>query len=73
MLIFYRLAEEELAGLLEDAKGLVENLGGDEFRFPPVPDGAVANCPCPRCQELSAPTQPAGPQLVASHGSPPCC
>lgn len=56
-LIYYRLAEEQVAGLLDEAKDLVAGLGGEEFRFPPVPQEAVANCPCPRCQELEAAVQ----------------
>jgi len=64
-LIYYRLAEEQLVGLLDEAKNLA-TLGGQALDFPPIPEGAVANCPCPRCQELSTRGQPGKPEAVAA-------
>jgi ArsR family transcriptional regulator len=49
-LIYYRLADEHLANLLGEGRSLVEDLGGDGLAFPAVPQQALDNCPCPRCQ-----------------------
>ena len=49
-LIYYRLADDQLADLLEGAKGLVQGLNGQGSAFPPIPEGVVENCPCPHCQ-----------------------
>ena len=49
-LIYYRLADEHLAKLLGEGRAVVEDLGGDGLAFPAVPQQALDNCPCPRCQ-----------------------
>jgi ArsR family transcriptional regulator len=49
-LIYYRLADDHLAVLLGNGKGLVQSLGDQGLAFPPIPESAVDNCPCPRCQ-----------------------
>jgi DNA-binding transcriptional ArsR family regulator len=49
-LIYYRLADAHLAALLQEGQALVQDLLGDELTFPPVPEEALAHCPCPRCQ-----------------------
>jgi len=49
-LIYYRLAGEHLAALLDEGKVVVRDLVDDRLAFPPVPEEALANCPCPRCQ-----------------------
>jgi DNA-binding transcriptional ArsR family regulator len=49
-LIYYRLVDERVAELLEEGKGLVHGPDGQSPAFPPVPAGALENCPCPRCQ-----------------------
>lgn len=58
-LIYYRLADacasgtsagEHLARLLEEGKTLVQDLGEETLLFPRVPEEALKNCPCPRCQ-----------------------
>jgi DNA-binding transcriptional ArsR family regulator len=49
-LIYYRLADEHLARLLDEAKLLAKDLGDEALAFPPVPAKVLANCPCPRCQ-----------------------
>ena len=49
-LIYYRLADDLLATLLDQGKAMVRDLAGDSLVFPPVPEEALANCPCPRCQ-----------------------
>ncbi|HNS49991.1 MAG TPA: metalloregulator ArsR/SmtB family transcription factor [Anaerolineae bacterium] len=48
-LIYYRVADDRLAGLLADGKALVTAAAGREVTFPPLPEQVVANCPCPRC------------------------
>jgi ArsR family transcriptional regulator len=49
-LIYYRLADDQLAYLLDSSKTLAQALNGQGLAFPPVPDSALDNCPCPRCQ-----------------------
>ncbi len=49
-LVYYRLADEGLAELLDKAQAIVRALSDEELAFPPVPVGPVANCPCPRCE-----------------------
>jgi DNA-binding transcriptional ArsR family regulator len=49
-LIYYRLADEHLARLLEEGRALVMDLEGEALDFPPIPKEALENCPCPRCQ-----------------------
>lgn len=49
-LIYYRLANDHLATLLDQGKIAVKDLVDPNLVFPPVPDEALANCPCPRCQ-----------------------
>jgi ArsR family transcriptional regulator len=50
-LIYYSLADEHLAKLLEEGKATVIDLIGDSLHFPPVPEEPLENCPCPRCQD----------------------
>jgi ArsR family transcriptional regulator len=50
-LIYYRLAGEHLASLLDEGKIVVQDLGGEGLVFPPVPKEALVHCPCPRCQD----------------------
>ena len=49
-LIYYSLADEHLAELLEEGKAVVQDLAGATVAFPSIPDQALDNCPCPRCQ-----------------------
>ncbi len=49
-LIYYRLADEGLARLLGESKTLMANLVGSDPAFPAIPEEALDNCPCPRCQ-----------------------
>lgn len=50
-LIYYRLADDHLARLLDEGKELLLDLEGEEAAFPPIPEEALDNCPCPRCQD----------------------
>jgi DNA-binding transcriptional ArsR family regulator len=50
-LIYYRLADDHLAKLLDEGKELLRNLEGEEAVFPPIPEEALDNCPCPRLQD----------------------
>jgi DNA-binding transcriptional ArsR family regulator len=51
-LIYYRLRDERVEELLTLAKQALQTEGeGASPQFPPVPEGPVANCPCPHCQE----------------------
>ena len=50
-LIYYRLADDQLADLLDSAKGLVQSSDSQNAAFPPIPVSPVDNCPCPRCQQ----------------------
>ena len=49
-LIYYRLADDQMAELLDHARALVVGLEGGELAFAPIPEDALDNCPCPRCQ-----------------------
>ena len=49
-LIYYSLADEHLAELLEEGKTVVQDLAGGTVAFPSIPGQALDNCPCPRCQ-----------------------
>jgi ArsR family transcriptional regulator len=49
-LIYYRLADDRLARLLDEGKTVIRDLVGESLSFPPVPTEALENCPCPRCQ-----------------------
>lgn len=49
-LIYYRLADDHLAKLLEDGRTVVEDLEGETLTFLAVPEEILENCPCPRCQ-----------------------
>jgi ArsR family transcriptional regulator len=49
-LVYYRLADQHLADLLDAGKQLVQDLAGGALVFPAVPTEALGNCPCPRCQ-----------------------
>jgi len=49
-LIYYSLADEHLVELLNQGKAVVQDLAGENIDFLPVPEGALSNCPCPRCQ-----------------------
>jgi DNA-binding transcriptional ArsR family regulator len=49
-LIYYRLAADALVTVLDQGKAVVQHLAGDDLTFAPVPEEALANCPCPRCQ-----------------------
>ena len=49
-LIYYRLAGEHLARLLDESRTTVMELHGADLSFPPLPPQTLVNCPCPRCQ-----------------------
>ena len=49
-LIYYCLAGDHLVRLIEEGKALVRDLTGTDLTFPAIPEGALDNCPCPRCQ-----------------------
>ena len=49
-LIYYRLANDQLVTLLDLARMVIRDLLGDHLVFAPVPEEALAKCPCPRCQ-----------------------
>ena len=50
-LIYYRLADDQVAELLGSARLLALGIDGHGLVFPPIPESAVAGCPCPRCQQ----------------------
>jgi ArsR family transcriptional regulator len=49
-LIYYSLADDHLAQLLDGGKEIVRALAGEDLIFPLVSTEALADCPCPRCQ-----------------------
>jgi len=48
-LVYYHLAGDHVALLLDESRAAVRDLSGEELVFPQVPE-ALADCPCPRCQ-----------------------
>jgi DNA-binding transcriptional ArsR family regulator len=50
-LIYYSLAGEHLAELLDEGKTVVQDLAEGTLAFPAVPEEVLENCPCPRCQQ----------------------
>jgi DNA-binding transcriptional ArsR family regulator len=50
-LIYYRPADEHLAAILDEGRTVVLELSAEKLDFPSIPEGAVAGCPCPRCQK----------------------
>jgi DNA-binding transcriptional ArsR family regulator len=48
-LIYYHLADEGLGRLVTESRSLAAICAGESLAFPPIPEGAVGNCPCPRC------------------------
>lgn len=49
-LVYYRLADHALADLLAEARMLVRDMERVPLLFAPIPDGALGDCPCPRCR-----------------------
>jgi ArsR family transcriptional regulator len=49
-LIYYRLADERLADLLTRSREALAGITVEAVLFPAVPETALDNCPCPRCQ-----------------------
>ncbi len=49
-LVYYRLADAHLATVLQEGQALACELTADALTFSPVPEDALAHCPCPRCQ-----------------------
>jgi len=49
-LIYYRLADEQVAELLGGARALAQTMVEQGPAFAPIPETAVDGCPCPRCQ-----------------------
>jgi len=49
-LIYYRLANEHLAHLLDESKTVIQALYGQDLAFPQEPEETLENCPCPRCR-----------------------
>lgn len=49
-LIYYRLRDARLAGLLALGQSLTDMSGTEARRAPAMIDGAVAGCQCPACQ-----------------------
>ncbi len=49
-LIYYRLADEHLARLLDESRAATQDINGQELTFPRVQEEELENCPCPRCQ-----------------------
>jgi DNA-binding transcriptional ArsR family regulator len=49
-LIYYRLADDRLAELLDQSKTLATNVEEGAGAFPSIPQEKLPNCPCPHCQ-----------------------
>jgi DNA-binding transcriptional ArsR family regulator len=53
-LIYYHLADDHVATLLDEGKTMVGILTGESLAFPAVPGEVLDNCPCPRCHEAQS-------------------
>lgn len=49
-LIYYSLADDQLAEWIDRGKTLVKGIHVAALDFPAVPEESLANCPCPRCR-----------------------
>lgn len=61
-LIYYRLTDERLAGLIREGRSLLQGMSGEVLPLPAAAEGAVKGCPCPRCQAAAG----HGPGAVVS-------
>lgn len=50
-LIYYRLADDRIAEMLDESKEFLTTVLRLDVSFPPAPSGQVNSCPCPRCNE----------------------
>ena len=50
-LIYYRLRDPEIAGMIALGKQWVQDERGGSAKFVPPSDGPVTDCPCPHCQQ----------------------
>jgi len=50
-LIYYRLRDPEIAGMIALGRQWVQGEMGSSASFAPVPEVPVADCPCPHCQK----------------------
>jgi DNA-binding transcriptional ArsR family regulator len=49
-LIYYALADERVADLLDGGKMVLKHVMGESVSFPAPPAEVLDDCPCPRCQ-----------------------
>lgn len=53
--VYYSLADESIADLLDSAERAVEAVGGEAISFGDIPSGREAGCCCPKCEPLISP------------------
>jgi DNA-binding transcriptional ArsR family regulator len=53
--VYYSLADESVAELLDSAERAVETVSGEAISFGAVPSGQEMGCCCPKCEPISSP------------------
>jgi DNA-binding transcriptional ArsR family regulator len=53
--VYYSLADESIADLLDSAERAVETVSGEAISFGVVPSGQEMGCCCPRCEPVVSP------------------
>jgi DNA-binding transcriptional ArsR family regulator len=53
--VYYSLADESIADLLDSAERAVETVSGEAISFGVVPSGQEMGCCCPKCEPISSP------------------
>lgn len=48
-LVYYRLADEHVSELIAASRAWATTKHGESAQFPPVHEGPVPGCPCPKC------------------------
>jgi DNA-binding transcriptional ArsR family regulator len=53
--VYYALADESIADLLDSAARMVKAIGGEAISFADTPAGKAAGCCCPKCEPVTSP------------------
>jgi hypothetical protein len=53
--VYYALADDSVADLLDNAARAAEVVGGEAVPFADTPPGEAAGCCCPKCEPVTSP------------------
>jgi ArsR family transcriptional regulator len=53
--VYYALADDSVADLLEGAARMLEAISGEALPFDDLPAGEAAGCCCPKCEPATSP------------------